>query len=350
MATLPTYTATIDNAFTETFFEIRAQAADNILNSNVVWALLKQKGVFKTQVGGTNIERTITYATGPTPTAVWKGDLLPSGENQTETAAFWRYARAYASHIQRDLMTDVENAGQFKIADYVQRRLGHCMEALRQNYNGALLRSHVTAETGKHPQGLGDVVPPPATRATGTWGGIARPTNYTSDVPDAGNTWWSPRYDELTDPIDVNLVTDLDHFMNTVTNQQSKPDIILTSQAVYEIYATFGLEAIQYVGNQKLMDLGFDSLKFKGSDFTYCPEMAASATLFDGTSAAYSGLTHAILFLNSSNLEFVYDPNMWFQMTNWKDIWNQTARIAHVLCRGTMISDEPRRHGLLYKS
>lgn len=348
MATLPVFQQTIDNQFTDTWYEVRADAADNILNSTVVWALLKMKGCFKEQRGGRLIERTVKYAVGPTPQAVGKGDVLPTGEIETETAAFWRYERAVATHIQRSLFDDTANAGKFQIKSYVTRRTNEAMDALKQKYEGDVLRACVIAETGKEMQGLADMVPPPASRASGTYGGIARPTNYTSDVPDAGNTFWSPRYQTLTLPVEVNLVSDMKNFFNDVTNQQEKPDILLTTQTLYELYEDFGLEAIQFLGNQKLLDLGFESLKFKGADMTYSPNMAASATIYDGSTAGYASQTHAMLFLNSAHIEVIYDPGLWFEMTEWKSIYNQSDRLAHILCRATIISDQLRRHGLLY--
>lgn len=346
--TLPVFSQTIDNAFTETWYEMRSAAADNILNSTVVWALLKMKGCFESQRGGKLIERTIKYGVGPTPIAVGKGDTLPTGEIETETAAFWRYQRAVATHIQRSLFDDTENAGKFQIKNYVTKRTTEAMDAMKQKLEGDVLRTAVVAETGKEMQGLGDIIPAPGIRATGTFGGIARPTTYSSDLPTVGNVWWSPRYKTFNLPVEVNLVSDMRTFFNTVGNQQEMPDTILTTQTLYEMYEDFGLEAIQFLGNQKILNLGFGSLLFKGADLTYSPNMATSATIYDGTSAAYSNQTHAMLFLTSAHIRAIYDPALWFMMTNWKEIYNQSDRLAHIITRVTLICDQLRRQGLLY--
>lgn len=357
--TLPSFIRTIDNSFTQTWFDMQATAADNILNSTVVWALLKMKGCFKPQRGSRVIERTVRYKVGPTPIAVAKGDTLPSGETETRTAAFWNYRRAVATHIQRDLMDDTENAGKYQIVNYVSSRTEEATDALKQKYEGDVLRAHVPDESGKEMQGLVDLVPPPATRTTGTYGNVARCSLYTTsvvngittDVPDpiAVNPWYTPRYQQFTLPMDVNLLSDMKHFFNVVTNQQEPPDIILTSQQIYELYEDWGLDAVQLIGNQKVLDLGFESLRFKGADLTYANAMAPGATLFDGTNAGYSGLTNAMLMLNSKWIDCVFDPGLWFEMTNWKDVPNQTARIAHILARVTIVSDQLRRHGLMYQ-
>ena len=86
--TLPSLTETLDTIFTNTWYEIRAEAIDNILNANVIWAALRQAGSFRPQVGGRFITRTVLY--GETPVeAVIKGDLLPEGETELETLARW---------------------------------------------------------------------------------------------------------------------------------------------------------------------------------------------------------------------------------------------------------------------
>lgn len=356
VTTLPTFSDTIDDAFVETFFEIRKEVANNVQQANVVSALLKQKGRFMPQNGGKLIERTVKYAVGPNPVDVGKGDVLPEGVPVTETAAFFNFRRATATNIQRDLMDDAENAGEFQIKSYVTKRMQDAIQALKDRYEAHWLRAHVTDESGKAPQGLGDIVPPPATRATGTFGRINRPLTYTTatlsgmtvEPAATGNTWWSPKYGILTAPYDVNLLANMRTFFNYVGGQVKNPNMIVTSQTLMELYEDFGLEAIQVLANQKMLDLGFDVVKFKGADLTWTDSMAAGAVLTDGTNAAYSGLTHAMLFLTAEKIDVVYNPLLYFYLTNFKEIPNSTAKIAHLLCRQTALTDEPRRHGLLY--
>lgn len=350
MATLPSYTAVMDDAFTETFFEVRADAEDNISQSNVISALLKSKGVFTPQVGGTNIERTIEYALAAAPVGIGQSSTLPVGTTPTETAAFWNRDRQTAANVQRNTLKDAENAGAFRIKDYVAKRLKSTMKSLKQQDEADWLRAHVTSEsTALHlPQGLCDVVPPPATRATGTWGGIARPTNFTNDIPDAGNTFWTPKYKVMAANPEINLITDMENAHNTVNAQQSAPDIILTSQTLYEMFGAFGFEATQVLSNERILSLGFANRLWNGTTLTWANGMAASAVLTDGTTAGYAGLTHAMLFLNSNDLEVVYDPNLYYYMTEWQWLPRTTDKVCWVIVKKTVISDQPRRHLLLY--
>lgn len=318
--TLPTVTQTIDTAFTQTWQEMKAAATDQILDATVVWALLKSKGVFTTQVGGNLIEETVKYAYNDNARAIVKGDVLEAAEVETHTAAYWTF-RNMTNYILRDHFTDIANAGKYKIRDYVKDRTEACLDGLKQKYEDDVMRAEVTDESGKEIQSIRDIVPAYANRATGTYGKLSR-----------ANTWWQPKYKQWTSPIEVNMVSDMRNFFNTVTAQQEKPDIILTTQALYENYEDFGLDAIQVMHDEKILNLGFDNLKFKGATLSWADNVP----------------TGDMYYLNSKYIKAVYEPRMWFDMTEWKSPPNQLERTAHVLCRMNLICNSLRRQGKLY--
>ena len=320
--TLATFTKTIDNAFTETWYDIKPEATDNILLATVVWAVLMKNGCFDTQVGGNSIERTIKYAVGPSATPVVKGDILGQGEFQTETAAFWTW-RYVASSIQRSVFDDQQNNGKYRIKDYVKKRTLEAKEALEQNYETSLLQAEVTDESGKAIQGLNDIVPSFNNRATGTYGGINR-----------SNPWWVPNYLALTLPVEVNLLANMKTLYNNIFKNQSPPDLLLTDQGTFETYEEFALDQVQIIKDEStyLADLGFEVLRFKGKPLIWTPNMATSN----------------VLMLNTDFIEVIYDPELWFDMTEWKAIPLQGDRIAHILCTMNVISSQLLRHGRLY--
>jgi hypothetical protein len=342
MATLPTFTKTIDNAFTETWYDIKADAIDNVLLATVVWALLKMKGCFVTQVGSDIITETIKYGYNSAAVAVSKGDELGTGEYETETMARWTW-RYISTHIQRSLIDDQRNNGKYKIKSYVEKRTREAKEGLQQKFETDLLRTNVTDESGKEIQGLDDMVPPNANKLTGTYGTIARPTAYATDsatgvqTPSTGNTFWGPKYKAFTAPLEVNMLSDMKTLYNSLFNNQVAPDLILTTQALFEIYEEFALDQSQIVKNSgssytQLADLGFETLKFKGKDLTWTPNVRAST----------------MKMLTSSTIEVVYDPTVWFDMTEWKPIPTGMDRIAHIVCCMNTKCKELRRNGELY--
>jgi len=340
--TLPSFLKTVNNMFTEVWYDVKAEAADNISEATPMFAWLKTKGCLKTQEGGDTISRTIEYAL-PETQEIDKGDVLNMGESESHTVAFWGF-RNMSIHIQRSYIKDVENRGKYKIADYVQRRIESAMKAMKQpttGFEAKLFNTHVTAETGKKLQGIFDLVPPTATRNTGTFGKINRPTTFSQDgttlvdTPTVGNIWWTPRYKQFASNKEINLLTDFENMYNLVQNQQENPDGIVTTQSIMELYKGFGIDATQQVASRSLVDLGIDTVKFRNADIIYTPLMTG-------------GLTGDAIFLNSGYIEFVYDPMMWFAMTPWQTISRQLEQLCYILCRANIVSDEPRRHGRLY--
>ncbi len=338
--TLPALTRTIDDAFVSTWYEIRAMAIDNILTANVVTAALREKGCFTPQVGGEYITRTIRYGVATTKN-VSKGDTFSQGEPKLKTMARWDW-RHISAHVQRSIIDDQKNAGEFKIADLVQDRIGAAREALNTAYESALFAAFsATAETtDKAIQGLIELVPLEADRLSNTYGNIARPTAYDAsndgvvEDPSTGNTWWGPKYLDGLEPAEVNLVSEMKKLYNSVHANQEPPDLIVSAQDLYEIYEDFALDASQIIksSGSQLADLGFETLLFKGKTMVWTPNITASH----------------MLFLTTAYIEWVYDPNMWFDMTEWKPIALQGERIAHILSASNLIGSQPRRQGRLY--
>lgn len=339
--TLPQWTRVLDNAFTETWYEIRPTAIDNILLATNVSAMLKSKGCYKPQTGSEFITRTIKYAVGPTPQFVGKGDTLPMGTQQTETVARWGF-RNLVSHAQRDTITDRENAGKFKIKDYISKRLMEARDALSQTFETTWYNGPTTDESGKVWQSLEDLLPPYANATSGTWGAIARPSAF-AQIPAANgvfkpdpagtNPWWGAAYKQMTAPYEVNLVSDMKVLFNSVTNNQESPDMLVCDQVSYELYEEFAVDKSQLVKDDSSMlaDLGYETLRFKGKPMMWSPNVVANT----------------INMYNTNYIEVIYDPGAWFEMTEWKAIPNQFERVAHFLCSGNVITDQPRRHGKL---
>lgn len=323
--TLPSYTKTIDNAFTDTWYDIKAEATDNILLATVIWAKLKMMGCFKPQTGGETITRTIKYAV-PTSQVVGvaRGDTLPMGETETETMAIWKW-RYMAAPIQRTTLKDQQNQGKYKIKDYVKRGMEDIRNAMTQVFETSALRVNDTTETAhKYPQSLEDVLCPYANRATGTYGGINR-----------SNTWWQNKYKQWTAPREVNLVSDMRNLWNSIGLNQAYPNLIVTDQTTFEMYEDFGVDATQIIknGTGGLADLGFEALKYKGADMVWTPNVTTAGDLN---------------MYNTDFIDVMYDPTYWMEMSEWKTIPNQFERVAHILATCTIVTDQPRRHGKLY--
>lgn len=338
--TLPSWTRTIDNAFTETWYDIKPDAVDNILNATPVTAALKAQGRMKTQRGGDLITETITYqTTGANVQGVGKGDVMEAAEVETETMARWTW-RYIAAKLLRSTIKDQQNSGKYQIKSYVQKEIEKARDSLAQQFESDFFRAVDLTETAhKYMQSLVDIVPAltDAYGASKTYGLIQKPLTYSSGAPATGNTFWGPRYKQWTAPKEVNMLSDMKNLWNTLGANRAGayPTLIITDQTTFELYEEFALDMSQIVkqGSGSLADLGFETLKFKGCDMIWSPNVPTAYNMY---------------MFNLNKITWWYDPQYWFEMTEWKPIPNQFERAAQILCTCNLTCNELRRQGLLY--
>jgi hypothetical protein len=347
--TLPTLTRTIDDDFTNTWYEIREEVIDNILDATIFWAALKSYGCLTPQVGGEYVTRTVGYGQKSTQ-RISKGSVLTQSTPDLDTMAIWNW-RYFVVDINRSTIDDAKNAGKFRIKSYLARRLEAARNAIVQDLETYVHQWGGYYEAPLQPNGLYDICPMnTAETAVGTGAASDSQQSGTSNggISRAdGNEWWTNwcAFDGATeDTTDrevatnasyaVNLASDLRHFFNLVSANQEAPNFIMMDQNMYEAYEDEVSDRHQIVRNaftKEAVDLGFEAMTFKGATMTYSGKLA--------------GTLHGFL-LNMNHIEFVYDPNLWFDMTNWKDTANQLERVAYIVCMTPgLITDQPRRHG-----
>jgi len=358
-------TAFIDDYFLSTFYKIKAEAVDNILEATPIWAALKAAGCFSTKVGGKLITETLKKGT-TTGKAVEKGITLGQGEPELETLASWTW-RYISSHVQRNRFDDQQNSGEDKIKDYATTRILDATDTLSEMLEAHLMRTADYTEVGKddgqgkYMQGLYDILPDaPGLHSLGasgaTYGGLVRPYKWTqasngvytlADTADNVNPWMGSMYMEFETPREINLVSNMKTLYNSISKNKKSPNLILTDQDTFEMYSEFGLDRSQIVLNTKnpVADLGFDVLKFKGKDMIW------SETLYSPTASVTGGVSatsnNRVMMLDTDFIKVVYDPNMWFDMDEFKVMPLTSDRIAHIMCAVCVYSPQLRRHGML---
>ncbi len=321
MATIHSLTEAIDTWWTHVWYTIQKVAIDNILDANPVWAALKERGCMVTQEGERFIQRTIRYGK-KSARATFKGDVFPHGEDELETGAFWNW-KYIVSHVQRSIFDDQQNRGAGRIRSLVQSKIEAARESLIEKNEDNLFLAFNSSETASNnPAGLNDLCPADGNKASGNYGRIPR-----------SNSWWRCKYKTGTAPYAVNIKTDMTNLYNTIGQNKKYPNLMLTTQTLFEAYENYGEEKTHVVKSTagKLLDLGFEVLHFKGHPMIW------GSGVDSGT----------VMMLDTDFIEMVYDPIMWFDMTNFKDIDLMDARVAHILCALNMFTTQPRRHGRL---
>jgi len=152
------------------------------------------------------------------------------------------------------------------------------------------------------------------------------------ETPATGNTWWGCKYlDGDLSGIATELLNDMKQLYNGLHNNQSAPNLIITTQTIYESFETYGITISQIIKDEttRLADLGFEVLRFKGKPLIWSGDCQ----------------DNNMIMLNTDFIEVVYDPQLWFDMTDWKPQAFEFDRAAQILCAVNVITTQPRRHG-----
>ena len=349
-ATLTSLTRVLDDAFMNTFYEIRSASIDNILEATVLTLALKEYGSLKSYMGGTygwtsraryGTKSTQRFQEGSTVTQEIKPLV-------TFPHLDWRY---WCVDVNRSLIDDAKNTGPYQIKSYIAERMEAARDALVQDLETYLFQWCEYYAAPNQINGIYDIVAP-STAITAVGAGAASDTyaaGTSNGTVNRTNTWWRNwvAYDDASEtiaskiagptnePYALNLVADMEHFFNSISANMESPNFIITKQAIYEAYKEEARDKLQIVRtafNKKAADLGFETCTFNGGTFTYSAKITSNY----------------IIMLNMNHIDFNYHPNVWYEMTPWKDQANQFDRVAYIVCMSPgLATGQPRRHGIM---
>lgn len=349
MATLTQLTRTLDDDFTNTWYEIKSQVEDNVLEATVFSLALKERGCLKPQPGGEyGWTDTIGYGTAASQ-RFQAGSTLTQTPVALDTFVYlnWRFV---CVDVNRSLVDDMKNQGKFQIKSYLARRLEAARNALVQDFETYLMQWGAYYPAPLQINGLWDICAPETAIATS--GGGSNSDTYASGTSNGNcnrtNTWWRNwvLYNDATqansnriagatnEPYALNLVSDMDHFFDCIGANTENPNFILTTQLIFEAYKQEVQDKQQVVRtsfDRKAADLGFDTITFRGQPMTWTTKFT----------------TLHMFMLNLNYVDWNYHPNCWFDMTDWKSTSNQLERVAYIVCMSPgLATKQPRRHGV----
>lgn len=319
------FTEQLDTLYTTTWQLRRKQIVDQIFTATPFWYLMTKKGKRRTESGGRWIEVPLQYAKNETVQFFGKGDTISINDTQPLTVARWDW-KYLAGSLVRYFVDDQKNRGQAAVINMMNAKIDNLRSSLIDKLETSLF-SDGTGDSGKAIDGLGNVVA--TANTTGTIGGIDRGTY----------TWWRNNSTTMTS---LSASVFLRKYMATMFNNCGKqgegvtrfPDLIVTSQTVYEYYESECLEIARIaMADRTLGELGFGDLSYKGRPLTWSPVLT----------------DNNMYFLNTAFLEWVADPIANFDMTEWKPIIDQpNDRVAQVVVVGNIVGSNCKRQGVLH--
>lgn len=320
----------LDNLYTTTWQNMKDTVRDNIFNALPFWFWLKEKGRMESVEGGRWLSEPLQYDKADTVRWIGKGGTAPMNDFQFLTTAKydWRYL---VGSVMRFGIDDQQNRGKNEIINLMSTKLSNVQNSLATEmetrlFGGAgTVSAGTTTDTNPAFDGLQFLVPDDPTAAANNAGGID-PSTY---------TWWRSQATNMTGKSFASYgISYMRTLMNNCMNnlKMDAPDLILSGQTPYEYYEDSVLPIYRITDN-KLADMGFDNIKYKGRPMMWSPSCANTR----------------MYMLNTNFIKFVYDPMMMMDMTSWKDIPNQVNdRVAQIITACTFKVSRRRCQGVLY--
>ena len=301
-----------DALLSTTLANYRDQLTDNVFTARPLTFFLQDKGRIRMLNGGTKIVEPLIYGTNSTVASYGGYDSLSLSPQSGITAAEYDW-KQYAASISISGIEEAKNNGEQEIINLLEAKIMQAEESIREGFN-QMFFADGTGNSGKDWNGLGNLV-----EASGTVGGIDRGTT--------GNEYWRSYEDNSAGAL---TLAQMSTAYNTVSVGNDHPDMILTTQTLFEKYEALLVPQLRYT-DTKTADAGFQNLLYKAAPMAYdvhCP-------------------TGTMFVLNSKYLTLVGHSGKWFAQTSFVSPEDVDARYALILCYGNLTCRNAKKQGKL---
>jgi hypothetical protein len=300
--------STLDATLATSLADYSKTITDNIYNSNVLLRLLKER---KRMIdGGVSIVYPLIKADQNNGGFYLGSSNLNTNQTDTETLVEYRWQNAYEP-IQLTRDEERINSGQaHKIIDLVGEKIERSELAIQKRLEQAL-----STPVGQ----ANNLIDLETLVNTGTLGTVAGSTDsfWQSTVTASGSFAAQGLTDMTTATYAVSSASDED-----------RPDIYLTTKTIFQYFEQTRLPLERIQNGNLTFNAGATNLTYKGVPFTYGNYVG-------------SGL---IFGLNRRYIDLCVDTETDFAMTPFVMPVNQTAKVAFILWRGNMVTNNRRRH------
>lgn len=318
----PTRTEQLDDLYTTTWNNRKKETTDSIFTATPLTNnLMKRGGIQMNGTGGRYLEIPLSYAKNETVRSLGRGDTISLSETKFLTVAQYQW-KWIAGSIVRYFTDDTQNKSVQQHINLANAKINNLRDSLTDLIETQLFGDG-SGNGGKDLDGLGNIVDTTPTVAR-TVGNIAQ-TTY---------TWWQNRQKTATGVASVYLLSDMRNLANTCSEGKTRmmPNIIVTTQTVAELFDDEVLEQRQIINVKEGADPESMSTAWKGIPVEW-------------SSQCPSGRMY---MLNSRYCGIQIDPDVNFQMTEWKSIYNQVNdRVAQIVVKLNFISSRRASLGVL---
>ena len=301
-----------DTLLSTTLANYRSTLTDNVFTARPLTFKLMEKGRIRMLNGGTKIVEPLIYGQNDTVGSYSGFDTIALTPQTGISAAEYEW-KQYAASISMSGIEEAKNNGEQEIINLLEAKIMQAEESLREGFN-QMFFADGTGNGGKDWNGLANLV-----EATGSVGGI--------DPADSGNSFWAS-YEENTST--ALTLAQMSTAYNSVSVGNDHPDVLLTTQTLFEKYEALLLPVLRYT-DSKTADAGFQNLLFKSAPVMY--DVHCPAGVF--------------FFLNSKYITLVGHSGKWFQQTEFIRPEDLDARYALIMCYGNLTLRNRAKQGKL---
>jgi len=281
---------------------------DNIYESSALLTMMRQDGVVIP--GGTKITQPVLYAKNTARGGYTGMEPHDVSEGETRTAANYDWANYYVSLVMSGDDERKANGNDNVLESLINLKMQEAEMSMKDQLASDIFTG------SSYIVGLDTAI------GTGTYAGIAGGTY----------SWWQSGVDttahtaaNMKDSSNASYIHTLFRAAwSSCKHMGEKPNLIITSQDVFDIYEQSLQVNARYPMTSRskfLADAGFTALDFRGRPVTV-DDFCASGT----DSACY--------FLNTKFMPLFYHPQNNFRLTPWKVPTNADGRIAQLYFTG----------------
>jgi hypothetical protein len=310
--------ANFDALLSTTLANYRDKLTDNVFTARPLTYWLSDKGRIRTESGGTKIVEQLIYGQNDTVKSYSGYETLSLTPQEGISAAEYDW-KQYGASIAISGIEEAKNNGEHAIINLLEAKIMQAEESMREGFN-QMFFADGTGNGGKDWNGLGNII-----EAGNILGGID--SSVVTTPTSVGNEFWNS-YEENT--AGALTLLQMATAYNSVSVGNDHPDLILTTQTLFEKYESLLQPQLRYT-DTKTAEAGFQNLLFKGAPIMYDVH-APAGTMF---------------FINSKYLKLVGHSDKWFAQTDFVRPENQDARFALIMCYGNLVCSNRKKQGKL---
>lgn len=299
-----------DALLSTTLNNYRRELEDNVFSSRPLTNWLTRKGNIRMINGGAKIITPLIYGQNEAASSYSGYDTLDVDPSAGISAAEYPW-KQFAATVTISGIEEAMNNGEQEVIDLLEAKVMQAEETIAEKFD-LMFMLDGTGNGGKDWLGLGKLVD-----ATSTVGNI----NSTTE------TWWRSYVEATAGAL---TIADLTKTYNTISRGNDHPDLILTTQVLFEKYESLLQPQMRYTDTET-GDAGFQNLLFKGATIMFDANVPAGV----------------VYMLNSKYLKLVGHSNRWFTPTPFVRPNDRDARYSQILCYGNLTVSNRARQGKL---